>query len=121
MEIHIKSPQMELPATAKTYAEEKFARLEHFHPSLRGIDVVLKTDGKLSVECDVHLHLDHKSQQIICTTAGDAQSAIDLALDRCERQLTRMKEKMQDHGSKHSSRRRAAGEAPKGGDDDGEE
>ena len=105
MNVLVKTHQLSnVPAAAaKAYAEEKFTRLERFHPALREVEVIFKENGH-NMECDVHLIMDHKETQLVCTSAGDLNSAVDIALDRCERQLIRIKEKMRS--SRHSERRR---------------
>lgn len=119
LEINVKTHQLSAPANVKEYAQSKFRRLERFHPNLRGVEVTFKENG-MQMECDVRMLMDHKGTQIVCSTAGDLNSAIDMALDRCERQLVRLKEKMRTHKSS-SERRHAgeeAGEAPDGDDEE---
>lgn len=115
MKINIKAHHVSAPDAVRAYATEKFARLERFHPHLREVEVLFKENGPQGMECDVHLHMDHKSTQIVCCTAGDLNSAIDMALDRCERQLVRLKEKMKSHKTSASGRFLTPPDA--GGDD----
>ena len=105
MKVMVKTHQLanNPAATAKAYAEEKFLRLDRFHPALREVEVIFKENGR-NMECDVHLLMDHQGTQLVCTSAGDLISAVDIALDRCERQLVRAKEKMRS--SRKSGRHR---------------
>jgi len=110
MEIAIRTHHLPAQARVTEYAREKFARLEKFHPALREVEISFKENGA-QMECDVHLHLDNRGLQVICTSAGDFNSAVDIAVDRCERQLTRAKEKARPSVSE---RRRAAASRPDG-------
>ena len=103
MEIRVKTHHLPGPARAKEYAMEKFARLAKYHPALREVEVTFKENG-LNMECDALLYLDKRDPQIICTSAGDLHSAVDIAVERCERQLVRVKEKRR---TSISERRRA--------------
>lgn len=117
MEITVKTQHLTLPAPTREFAQQKFMRLERFHPALRAVEVILKESGQQMV-CDVHMLMDHRGTQVVSMAAGDINSAVDLALDRCERQLVRLKEKMRSHGKGSNSERRfAAADAPAPADD----
>ena len=84
----------------KDYAQRKLARLErHFG---RVVEAELefteesKRFGLAATVCRIHVHIDgHRAPALSAQERGaDAQSALDLALDKIDRQVVKLKEKV---------------------------
>jgi putative sigma-54 modulation protein len=90
----------------KEFIKEKAEKLLHFFERLTSIDVTVDLKGDLkSVEFVVSA--EHKHDFVARESHSDVRAAVDLVLEKLEKQLRRYKEKVQDH-----RRTPAMGEAP---------
>jgi ribosomal subunit interface protein len=104
---------------ARLYAEEKAGRLSRYFDRLGKIEVVMDggKDHRFWAELVVHAPRNHV---FVCRAEGaSATAAFDEALDKMERQLGKLKERLREHGGKETQRatrrlerRREAAAAP---------
>ncbi|HHT9117391.1 MAG TPA: ribosome hibernation-promoting factor, HPF/YfiA family [Candidatus Hypogeohydataceae bacterium YC38] len=93
MDIIVSGRHINITAAIKSYAEKKASKLEKF------FDRVIKVQMNLNVESDRHtaemiVSAARGSMLIAEVTDHDIYAAIDRAVDKLERQLTRHKEKL---------------------------
>lgn len=92
----------------KEYAENKVNRLERYFDGTQRIEVVMRHEADDSI---VELIIIASGRQIVSECrAPDLYAAIDLVLDKAEKQLTRHKEKLKEHRVRHAGEEGAASE-----------
>ncbi len=80
----------------KDHAREKVGKLERYFNGINRIDVVLEKGSDRS-RAEVLISVSRGSQIVCHHDHKDLYAAIDLVIDKAETQLTRFKEKIQDH------------------------
>lgn len=93
IKVTVKSRHVDEPTAVKAYAAEKFGRMGKYSQALRTIDVMLQPGGGTLWECEAIMQQDRHPTIVLSIVAGDLHSAVDLALERAERMLTRVKER----------------------------
>jgi putative sigma-54 modulation protein len=81
--------------------EEKAANLIHFFDRLTMIEVTVDMGDGLNKAVEILAKSEHKHDFVAREAAGDIQAALDHAIHKIERQLTKHKEKIQDHRRDH--------------------
>jgi putative sigma-54 modulation protein len=84
----------------RQYAEEKLGKLTRYYDRIESIDVVLDQESTQH-RVEVVVRADHKHKFVAHVDAKDFYEAVDLVVDKLERQLTRHKEKVRNR--KHPS------------------
>lgn len=96
MDINITGLHLELKDGIKELTRDKFGDVDRFFHGINSIDVVFKQDDR-KIHCEVIMHINKHGTIVVDVARDDFHEAIDLAVDKCERQLRRMKEKIKDH------------------------
>ena len=101
MVVTVSGRHMGVSEPLKKYCEEKAERLSRFYDRIQSIEVVLDgRDGHHTAEMIVHTD---RTQPFVASEAhDDAYAAVDLLLDKIERQLRRHKERLRNR--KHPPR-----------------
>lgn len=96
MRLSVTGRHIEITDAMKQYAEDKAGRLTRFYDRIEVIDVVVDHE---STQCRVEMvaHADHKHTFVGQVDASDYYEAINLVVDKLERQLTKHKEKLRNH------------------------
>jgi len=82
----------------KAYAERKLARLERHFGRVADADVDFSEErkrfGVATIVCRIHVHVNGRRTPVLSASERgvDAQSALDLALDKIDRQVVKLKE-----------------------------
>lgn len=96
MKVVIHDRTEELPARLRPYAERKLSRLSRHFDGV--VDAQVEFDherpGQETVEITVHLAGRHHALARIREHGPNQQAALDLALDKVDRQVVKLKEKM---------------------------
>ncbi|MFN0137472.1 MAG: ribosome hibernation-promoting factor, HPF/YfiA family [Phycisphaerae bacterium] len=93
--VTITGRHMAVSDSLKTYCEEKAARLERFFDRIQAIDVVL--DGHEGVHsAEMIVHSDGTPPFVASEEQKDVYAAVDLLLDKIERQIRRHKERLRN-------------------------
>lgn len=92
MNIQITAKKIEIPADIREYAKDKLNKLEKFSHKIQNVEVVIKAEERRIV-CETIVRLDNRSPVIIEVSADTIQGAVDLAVDKCERQIRKDKER----------------------------
>lgn len=98
MEVTIHGRHLEVTAEVRTYVEEKFGRVVRLYHGVQAIEVILKGDNR-QMHCEAILQIRNKGPVVVDVARDNLTEAIDVAIDKCERQLRRLKEK-------HTAKRR---------------
>jgi putative sigma-54 modulation protein len=87
------------PPDLSAYAQRKLSRLERHFGKVAEAEVEFtperKRSGLTTVLCRINLHVDGRRTPLLTAheSGADAQSALDLALDKIDRQVVKLKEK----------------------------
>lgn len=80
----------------KDYAREKTERLSRHYDRIRRIQIVMDVQGERQ-QVEMMVSLLKGSQIIAHAQDSSMYAALDFVVDKCERQLTKLKEKLRDH------------------------
>jgi len=96
MSIEVTARHMEGAEAAKKYAQERSRKLMDMFPRVEHVHVILDVEkhrhlAEVVVQAKNHIHIeaDEKSE--------DMANSIDVAFERAEKQLRKLREKIQDH------------------------
>ncbi|HLG29518.1 MAG TPA: ribosome-associated translation inhibitor RaiA [Candidatus Brocadiales bacterium] len=93
MDITISGRHLNVTEAMKDYARKKAAKLERFFDRIRKIQVTLDVEGERQI-AEMIVSAARGSTLIAEVSAADMYAAIDLAVDKLEKQLIRHKEKL---------------------------
>lgn len=97
MRIDVIGRNIEVTDAIRVYAEQKSGRLTRYYDGLQLVTVTLtRANGHQSSDYDAELVLDvQKHDDFVCHAKGqDVYAAIDLVVEKGERQLRDFKEKL---------------------------
>jgi putative sigma-54 modulation protein len=101
MQVLISGRHMRVSAAVKDYCQEKAEKLTRFYDRVQSIEVIL--DGQSGVHsAEMIVHADRTDPFVAAEQRDDLYAAIDVVVDKVERQLVRHKEKLRNR--KHSVR-----------------
>jgi putative sigma-54 modulation protein len=92
----------------REYAQRKLTRLARHFGKVADAEVEFteerKRSGHVTFFCRIHVHVDGRRTPVLTAheSGADAQSALDLALDKTDRQVVKLKEK-RSHRKKAAS------------------
>ena len=103
MNLNLTGHHLDITPALRTYVQEKLGRVRRHFDHVIDAHVVLSVD-KLRQKAEVTLHV--RGKDIHCASEDlDLYAAIDLLVDKLDRQVLKYKDKRQDKG--HDSPRRA--------------
>jgi putative sigma-54 modulation protein len=95
MQINVTSKHLEMTTAIEEYARAKAEKLTKFYPRIEQIDVKIeKTTHGFNVE--IITDIEHHDDIIGNSDENDVYAAIDSCTDKSIRQLTDLKNKLQD-------------------------
>ncbi|QLF92407.1 ribosome-associated translation inhibitor RaiA [Pseudomonas sp. ABC1] len=95
MQVNISGVHLEVTPALRDYIEEKFDRLERHFDRIITVQVTLQVE-KLKQKAEGSLHVAGK-EVVANSEHEDMYAAIDLLVDKLDRQLIKHKEKQLDH------------------------
>lgn len=95
MQINFTGHQIEITPSLKTFAEEKFNKLEHHFDRITSIHVVFGVE-KLRHIAEATI-LGNKTEIHATAESENMYAAIDLLIDKLDKQLIKHKQKLEDH------------------------
>lgn len=95
MQITISGHHLEVTDALKNYVNSKLERLNNHHDRITSTHVILSVD-KLQQKAEATVHVSGKDL-FADATSEDLYAAIDLLIDKLDRQLIKHKEKMRSH------------------------
>ncbi len=125
MNISVTGRHMSVTDVLKDYATGKVDHLQHYFERVSKVEVVLNPEKDSTFSAEIVLHAP-KHTLVAHAGGKSATAAVDLALEKMERLLTKHKEKLRgSKGGKErrgGSKRRAGAEAPvEASSDEGED
>jgi putative sigma-54 modulation protein len=101
MQVTVAGRHMGVSDTLRDYCQRKAERLVRFYDRIQAIEVVL--DGKHGRHtAEIIVHTDRAQPFVASERQDDVYAAVDLLLDKIERQLRRHKERLRNR--KHPPR-----------------
>ena len=95
MQVNITGLHLEITDALRDYVEEKFDRLERHFDRIIAVQVILQVE-KLKQKAEAALHV--AGREVVANAEhGDMYAAIDLLVDKLDRQLIKHKENQLDH------------------------
>lgn len=91
MQVNISGHQLEVTDALRDYVIEKFGRLERHFDKITNVQVVMQVE-KLKQQIDATLHVAG-GEVVASAEHEDMYAAIDLLVDKLDRQLIKHKEK----------------------------
>ena len=113
MQINITTRHGHLGEDVQQFIREKAAKLLHYFNRLTRIEVTVNLEKDLK-HVEFLVSAEHKHDFVAHETNADVRAAVDLVLEKLERQLRRYKERVQDH-----RRTPARGDGAVGAEDEG--
>lgn len=111
MKITVTGRHMDMTEVLKRYAIEKVERLTHYFDHLMRTEVVFTPEKDRQYSAELILHAPRATILVVHAQEKTATGAFDLALEKVERQLARLKDKLRGKAKTARARRSAAGEA----------
>lgn len=96
MQIKISARHGHLNDETQTFIREKAEKLLHFFARLTLIEVTVDLQNDLK-EVEFLVSAEHKHDFVATEKNQDLLAAVDLVVDKLERQIRKYKEKIQDH------------------------
>jgi len=93
--LNISGHHVEVTPALKDYVSSKLERLDRHHDKITGVDVTMTVD-KMEQKVDARVFLSG-ADFFADAIGSDMYAAIDLLVDKLDRQLIRHKEKLKSH------------------------
>ncbi len=93
MDVRITGRHMSVTNAMKEYAAEKSQRLERYYDQIQTVEIVIDNEGDRRL-VEMIIHVRRGGRIVGHTEHEDAYAAVDLLIDKMERQLTKHKEKL---------------------------
>jgi len=104
MQINITGHHVDVTPALKQYVTTKFDKLERHFDSVLDVHVILTVEKlRHKAEADLRVSGNHIHAE---STDGDMYAAIDLLVDKLDRQIVKHKEKVQDKHAHEAQRGR---------------
>ncbi len=97
MQVKIAVRHGHISDAAQQLIRDKASKLTHFFDRLTIIEVTVDLANEQEAVVEILASAEHKHDFVARESHAELQVAVDLAVHKVERQLTRYKEKIQDH------------------------
>lgn len=97
MQVKISARHGHLGENTHNAIADRAGKLLHFFDRLTIIEVTLDLSDEAEKTCEILASAEHKHDFVAREKHAELMGAVDLAIHKIERQLTRYKEKIQDH------------------------
>ena len=101
MHISVTGRHMEIQESIQEYAREKAGKLNRYYDRIERIEIVFDQESNCH-KVEMVVRADHNNTFVAHADGKDFHGAVDLAVDKMERQLTKHKEKLRNR--KHPSK-----------------
>ncbi len=92
MNIQITAKKIEITPDIREFAREKFSRIEKFNSKVQAVEAVIKAEER-SITCELIIRVTNREPVVIEVSGDTIQAAVDLALNKAERQVRKDKER----------------------------
>ena len=97
MQINLTGHHMDITPAIRSFVDEKFERLERHFDHITNIHVILTVEkGRQKAEATIHVNRGNIFAE---AQSEDMYAAIDLLIDKLDRQVIKHKEKLSNHKS----------------------
>lgn len=97
LNIELTGRHLEITPNVRNYANEKAGRLERFFDRIHRIQIILESEGEDRHKAEMVISVSKGSTLVSQAADSNLFAAIDLVLDKAERQLRKHKEKLRNH------------------------
>ena len=100
MNLNLTGHHLAITPAIRDYVNAKFTRLEKHFDQVIDVNVIMSVE-KLKQKIEANIHVRGKDLFAACEDQGDLYAAIDLLVDKLDRQIVRHKEVIQKnrHGN----------------------
>ena len=112
MEVKISARHGHLSEATQQFIREKAEKLLRFFERLTMIEVTVDLKDEVHKVVEFLVSAEHKHDFVARETNSDILAAVDLVVDKLERQVRRYKEKIQDHRRRPSTGEVAGAPSP---------
>lgn len=95
MQINLTGHNIEITESLRRYIEEKFTKLERHFEQINNVHVILKVEKTQQI-VEAKLHLN-RGEVFATSEHADMYAAIDILIDKLDRQIIKHKEKLTKH------------------------
>lgn len=95
MLVKISARHGQLSPELQAFIRERAEKLVHYFERLMAVEVTVDLKGDVK-HVEFLVSAEHKHDFVARESAGDVRAAVDMIMDKLEKQLTRYKEKIQD-------------------------
>jgi putative sigma-54 modulation protein len=96
MNVQIHSKEITLTPHLNDHIAAAIENFKRYHLDITTVNVNIKKE-KQNVEVEFDIHIAHAQPVVITDKDADIDTAIDLAIDRANKALGRLHDKMKDH------------------------
>ncbi len=97
MQINLTGHHVDITPALRDYVNNKFQKIQRYFSNITNVHVILSVDKKFQQKAEARLHLA-KAEVFAESEADDMYAAIDLLIDKLDRQVLKHKEKLKQHG-----------------------
>lgn len=102
MDIEITGRHMDITDKIRSYAGDKAQRLERYFDRIQRMQIILDAESEERHKAEMVISVGNGATLVSHSNEPTLFAAIDLVLDKAERQLTKYKEKLKDHRPKRN-------------------
>jgi putative sigma-54 modulation protein len=96
MNVQIRSKEITLTPHLNSHIETAIENFRRYHLDITTVNVLIDKE-KQGVNVEFDIHIAHAQPVVISDTDHNLDAAIDLAIDRANKALGRLHDKMKDH------------------------
>ncbi len=100
MQLSVTGHHIDLTDALRNYVSDKFERLERHFDHVQNVHVILTVE-KLRHKAEASMNISG-SQVFADSVENDMYAAVDVLVDKLDRQIVRHKEKMKNHHRNHN-------------------
>jgi putative sigma-54 modulation protein len=121
MKISVTGRHMDVTDVMREYALEKAEKLTKYFENIQRVEIILNPEKEGRFSAELVVHAPRGSVLVVHAVQMTATAAVDTALDKMERHLTKLKDKLKKTGRKEPARKFARSPIEESaGDDSGE-
>lgn len=98
MQLNITGHHVEITPTLREYVETKMEKVHRLFSNMTNVHVILSVDKKFQQKAEARINLA-RAEIVAHSESENMYAAIDLLMDKLERQVVKHKEKLNDHGN----------------------
>lgn len=97
MQINITGHHIELTSALRNYVNQKLEKIQRRFNNITSVHVTLSIDKKYQQKAEAQVNIA-RAELFASSESEDMYAAIDLLIDKLDRQVVKHKEKLNEHG-----------------------